>query len=139
LLVNGVPTPILQQGPTQISFSYPAGVPCGSQLRVQNIDGQGVNSGLNPNPIVTSTALAVGTSAGGQLFLISGQGFAQGSTVTIGGAAATVQSASATSVLVRTPAGSPGVAPGSGWMDSRWRSPCSAPACSGSLVWSPTG
>ena len=111
LLVNGVPTPILQQGPTQISFSYPAGVPCGSQLRVQNVDGQGVNSGLNPNPIVTSTALSVGTSAGGQLFLISGQGFAQGSTVTIGGAAATVQSASATSVLVRTPAGSPGVAP----------------------------
>ena len=111
LAVNGVPVPTITRTATAITFAYPAGVPCGSSLQVQNIDGQSATSALNPNPVVTSTALSSGTAAGGQLFLISGQGFSQGTTVTVGGAAATIQSVSATSVLVRTPAGTPGVAP----------------------------
>ncbi len=111
LAVNGNAVPTITRTATTITFAYPAGVPCGSSLQVQNVDGQSVSSAINPNPVVTSTALSSGTAAGGQLFLISGQGFAQGTTVTIGGAAATIQSVSATSVLVRTPAGTPGVAP----------------------------
>ena len=111
LAVNGSPVPTITRTATTITFAYPAGVPCGSSLQVQNIDGQSASSAINPNPVVTSTALSTGTAAGGQLFLISGQGFAQGTTVTVGGAAATIQSVSPTSVLVRTPAGTPGVAP----------------------------
>lgn len=111
LAVNGAAVPTITRTATTITFAYPAGVPCGSSLLVQNVDGQSASSAINPNPVVTSTALSSGTAAGGQLFLISGQGFAQGTTVTIGGAAATIQTVSATSVLVRTPAGTPGVAP----------------------------
>ena len=111
LAVNGSPVPTITRTATTITFAYPAGLPCGSSLQVQNVDGQSASSALNPNPVVTSTALSSGTAAGGQLFLISGQGFAQGTTVTVGGAAATIQTVSATSVLVRTPAGTPGVAP----------------------------
>jgi hypothetical protein len=110
LAVNGIAVPLLTRTATTMTFAYPAGVPCGSSLQVQNIDGQSVTSALNPIPVVTSTSFGSGPASGGQVLLISGQGFAPGSTVTIGGAAATVRVASAPTLLVVTPPGTPGVA-----------------------------
>lgn len=110
LTVNGAPVLPTTSSATQIVFPYPAGLACGSQLAVVNPDSQGVTSALNPQPAVTGTLLGSGTSAGNQIFVIQGTGFAVGTTVTIGGAAALVLSAGATSVTVRTPPGTPGVA-----------------------------
>jgi hypothetical protein len=66
---------------------------------------------LNPTPTVTGTILGQGSSAGGAVFIVQGTGFAPGTVVTIGGAPATVLSASATVITVSTPPGTPGVAP----------------------------
>ena len=110
LVVAGTPASVLTRTATQVTFSYPAGLPCGSQLTVQNLDGQTATGPINANPVVTSTSLGSGVAAGGQFFIMNGTGFSAGTTVTIGGVAAAVQSVSATAVLVRTPAGTPGVA-----------------------------
>ncbi|MBL8751845.1 MAG: IPT/TIG domain-containing protein, partial [Planctomycetes bacterium] len=99
------------QTATQIVFPFPAGLSCGSQLAVVNPDGQGVTSPLNPQPVVTSTALGSGPAAGNAIFIVQGSGFATGTTVTIGGAPAVVLSIAATVVTLRTPPGTPGVAP----------------------------
>ncbi len=111
LTVNGAPIAPTASSATQIVFAYPAGLACGSQLAVVNPDSQGVSSPLNPQPTVTGTLLGSGTAAGNQVFVIQGTGFAPGTTVTVGGAAALVLSANATSVTVRTPPGTPGIAP----------------------------
>ena len=111
LLVNGAPVVPTTQTATQIVFPFPAGLSCGSQLAVVNPDGQGVTSPLNPQPVVTSTALGSGPAAGNAIFIVQGSGFATGTTVTIGGAPAVVLSIAATVVTLRTPPGTPGVAP----------------------------
>jgi hypothetical protein len=111
LLVNGVPTSATSITPTQIVFPYPAGLACGSQVTVLNPDSQSASAPFNPNPTVTSTVLGSGPAAGGALFVIQGTGFAAGTTVTIGGAPATVTSATASSVIVNTPPGTAGVQP----------------------------
>jgi hypothetical protein len=61
-------------------------------------------------PIVTSTLLGSGVASGGAIFVVQGTGFSIGTTVTIGGVAAIVTSASASSVVIRTPPGIPGIA-----------------------------
>jgi hypothetical protein len=111
LQVNGVAVTPTSSQLTQITFPYPAGLACGSQLAVVNPDGQGITSALNPQPTVTGTLLGSGTSAGNQIFIIQGTGFATGTTVTVGGAAALVLSVGVSNITVRTPPGSPGVAP----------------------------
>ncbi|HEX5051669.1 MAG TPA: IPT/TIG domain-containing protein [Planctomycetota bacterium] len=110
LAVNGTPVATTSSSATQLVFAYPAGVPCGSQVTVLRPDGQTVSAALNPTPVVTGTILGSGTAAGGVFFLIQGSGFAPLSTVTIGGAAATVQTATSGSLGVYTPPGTPGVA-----------------------------
>lgn len=111
LLVNGTPVVPTSQTTTQIVFPYPAGTPCGSTVAVVNPDGQGAQTAFNPTPVVTSTLLATGPAAGNVTFIVQGTGFSAGSTVTIGGAPATVLSAGATVMTIRTPPGTPGVAP----------------------------
>jgi hypothetical protein len=110
LSIAGVPTPIISLTPTQVVFQYSAGTPCGANLTLSNPDGQLVSSVLNPNPVVTGTVLGSGSVAGGAVFLVQGSGFAVGTTVTIGGAPASVLSASASIVSMYTPPGSLGVA-----------------------------
>ncbi|MDO8349370.1 MAG: IPT/TIG domain-containing protein [Planctomycetota bacterium] len=110
LRVNGAPVAPTTSTATQLTFAYPAGLPCGSQVAVQNPDGLVVASALNPTPTVTGTLLGTGPVAGNAIFVVQGTGFAPGTTVTIGGAAATVLSAAATTVTVRTPPGSAGQA-----------------------------
>ena len=108
--VNGVPVAPTSTLPTSIVFPCPAGVPCGTQLSVTNPDGQSVSVPFNPVPTITNTVFPSGPAAGNQTFIVLGTGFAAGTTVTIGGAAASIQSVSATAVTVRTPAGTPGAA-----------------------------
>ncbi|HEY3484397.1 MAG TPA: IPT/TIG domain-containing protein, partial [Ilumatobacteraceae bacterium] len=108
LLVNGVATATTSVSATQIVFPFPPGLACGSQLSVVNLDSQGVSSPLNPQPTVTGTILGTGPVAGGALFIVQGTGFAAGSTVTIGGAPATVLSASAVTITMNTPPGTAG-------------------------------
>lgn len=110
LTVNGTAVTPTSSSATQIVFPFPAGLTCGSQVAVINPDFQAASSPLNPQPTVTSTVLGSGTAAGNQVFVVQGTGFSAGTTVTIGGAAATVLSVSATSVSMRTPPGTPGVA-----------------------------
>jgi hypothetical protein len=110
LAVNGTPVAPTSATPTQIVFPYPAGLACGSQLSVTNPDGQGATAAINPTPVITSTLLGSGTAAGNQVFVVQGNGFALGSTMTIGGLPAIILSAAATAVTVRTPPGTPGIA-----------------------------
>ncbi len=72
--------------PTSMTFPYPAGLPCGSQLAVRNPDGAQAVSAINPTPTVTNTVLNSGPAAGNALFVVIGTGFAPGTTVTIGAA-----------------------------------------------------
>lgn len=109
--VAGNPVALTATSKTLLSFAYPAGTPCGSLVVVRNPDGQTAQAAFNPFPVVTNTLLSSGTAAGNQIFVIQGSGFATGTTVTVGGAPATIVSAAPTAVTVRTPAGTPGVAP----------------------------
>ncbi|MCC7398539.1 MAG: IPT/TIG domain-containing protein [Planctomycetes bacterium] len=111
LLVNGAPVTTTSASATDIVFAYPAGLACGSTVAVVNPDGLGASSALNPTPTVTGTLLGSGTAAGNQIFLVQGTGFAAGTTATIGGAAATTLSVSATVLSLRTPPGTPGQQP----------------------------
>jgi hypothetical protein len=110
LRVNGTPVATTSVTATQIVFPYPAGINCGSGLTVTNLDGQSVAGPLNPNPTVTSTALGSGPAAGGATFIVVGTGFAPGTTVTIGGAAANVTNVSGSAITMQTPPGTPGTA-----------------------------
>lgn len=94
----------------EVTFQFPANTPCDTTLVLTNPDGQSGNWVLNPTPNVTGTILGQGSSAGGSIFIIQGAGFSPGTVVTIGGAAATVNSAIATVITVFTPPGTPGVA-----------------------------
>lgn len=110
LTVGGSAVTPLSVAPTLVQFIYPAGTSCDTPVVVANPDGQAANATLNPTPTVTNTILGSGTSAGGALFIVQGTGFATGMTVTIGGAPATILSASGVVVTMNTPPGTPGVA-----------------------------
>ncbi|MFK7739880.1 MAG: IPT/TIG domain-containing protein [Planctomycetota bacterium] len=110
LAVNGAAVAPIQATSTEIIFPYPANVGCDSQLSVTLPDGQVVTSDLNPTPTVTSTQLSSGSTAGNAVFLVQGSGFATGTTVTIGGAPATILNASPGIVSMRTPPGTAGTA-----------------------------
>jgi hypothetical protein len=110
LTVNGAPVVPTSATATSIVLPYPAGLGCGSSLTVTNPDGQFATAPFNPNPTVLSTALGSGPAAGNQIFVVTGTGFATGTTVTIGGAPAQILSVSPGSISMRTPPGTPGVA-----------------------------
>lgn len=109
--LNGSPVTPVAVTATSISIDYPAGLPCGSLVAVRNPDGRVAAAAINPVPSVTSTVLGSGPAAGNATFVVQGNGFATGTTVTIGGSAATISSISATSIVMRTPPGTPGLAP----------------------------
>ena len=108
--VNGTPVTTNSVTATAVQFAYPAGIPCNSVVALRNPDGNTVSRPLNPTPTVTGTLLGSGSAAGNAIFVIQGTGFATGTLVTIGGLPAPVQSVSSTTLTVRTPAGTPGVA-----------------------------
>jgi hypothetical protein len=108
--LNGTPIAPVATTSTSVSIDYPAGLPCASQVTVRNPDGRAVSAAINPVPTVSSTVLGTGPAAGNATFVVQGTGFAPGTSATIGGAAATISSVSATSIVMRTPPGTPGVA-----------------------------
>jgi len=101
--------------PTTITAVTPPGVPGGSMVLVTNPGGRitGLATGFiySATPSVTATLAVTGVSpasgpmSGGTLATISGQGFAAGAIVTIGGVPATnVTVLSPTQILASTPA-----------------------------------
>jgi len=111
LSVGGSLQTPLAASPASVQFAYPSTLPCDTAVVVANPDGQAVSVMLNPTPVVTSTLLGSGSSAGGAVFIVVGDGFAPGTTVTIGGVPATVISATSSVVTMHTPPGHPGLMP----------------------------
>jgi hypothetical protein len=112
VVVGGQPANTSSVGATAVTYTQPAGVPCDSQLVVTNPDAQAASIGVNPSPVVTTVLVASGPAAGGTQFFIVGTHFHPGTTVTVGGAPATIQPTSTeTSLLVISPPGTPGPAP----------------------------
>ena len=109
--INGTQVTPISTSATEIALFYPIGLPCGSTVTVTNPDGQSDSSPLNPEPTVTGTLLGMGPAAGNAIFIVQGTGFAPGTTATIGGAPAMIIGAGPSSVSMRTPPGTPGVAP----------------------------
>jgi hypothetical protein len=95
---------------TDVVFTSPAGVPCDTTVVITNPDGQNDSSGFNGTPVITNTFLDSGPAAGGANFIIIGQYFAPGMTVTMWGNTATITSQNPSSLQVTTPAGTTGVA-----------------------------
>jgi hypothetical protein len=108
--VNSVPITPLSVTKKVITFAMPASVPCGATLTVRHPDGAAATIGFNPTPTITSQTNASGSVNGGTSYIVFGQGFAVGTTVTIGGNPATVTAASSTLVVVLTPPGTAGPA-----------------------------
>ena len=86
-------------------------MPCGTTLVVHDPDGQSASIAFNPPPAISFLIGSYGPAAGGTSLFILGTGFHPGTSVTIGGSAAAIQSQNLTSILVTAPPGSPGPAP----------------------------
>ncbi len=110
LTVAGNPVVPTSVTSTALVFPYPAGLACGSQFTIRNPDGQTASGPINPVPVVTSTVLNTGPVFGNALFFVLGTGFAPGTTVTVGGNPAIVVSTGYSSLQLRTPPGTAGVA-----------------------------
>ena len=96
---------------TSVTFNYPAGVSCDTPLVLTNPDGQSASTVLNPTPVISNVINQSGPAAGGVLVLVTGTGFAPGTTMTIDGVPATVTTAAATIVIAITPPGTAGTVP----------------------------
>jgi hypothetical protein len=108
--VNSMPIVPTSVTSTQVVFPYPAGIACDSQVSLTNPNGQVAAAPLNPTPVVSGTLPGSGTAAGNQLCVVQGSGFVAGTTVTIGGAVASVLTSGTVALIVRTPPGTPGTA-----------------------------
>ena len=109
LTVAGASVPV-SVSPTIITFALPTGVSCDTPLVVTNPGGTSASALLNPTPVIISSLYASGMAAGGALFALIGTGFVAGSTVTIGGALASVSVITPTAIAMTTPPGSIGAA-----------------------------
>ncbi|MEO6597670.1 MAG: IPT/TIG domain-containing protein [Planctomycetota bacterium] len=94
-----------------VTFPFPAGLPCGSSLTVTNPNGASASTPLNPTPTISTASPSSGSQAGGQTVVIQGQGFAVGTTATVGGSAAAIVVATPTTVVITTPPHAPGAVP----------------------------
>lgn len=111
IAVNGVAVVPTSASSTQVVFPFPIGAPCSAQVTVTNLDGQSASAAFNPTPTVLTTVFGTGPAAGNATFVVVGNGFSPGTTVTIGGNAAVIQSVTAGAITMKTPAGAPGLAP----------------------------
>ncbi len=105
LSVDGTPVVPTSVTATEIVFPFPAGTSCGAALVVAHPDGQSASATLNPQTTINNAINPQGPAAGGASFIILGAGFGPGTTVTIGGNPATVNTAGATVLAVTTPPG----------------------------------
>ena len=95
---------------TSVVFTAPAVSGCDVTVVVTNPDGQSTSGTWIPAPIITNTIFTSGSAGGGQTFFIIGQNFVAGTTVTIGGTAATIVTQGASILNLQTPPGIPGAA-----------------------------
>jgi hypothetical protein len=110
LAVGGIPVIPTAVNVAAVNFTVPAGVPCDASVVVTNPDGQTQSVLWNRAPVVTSTIGAMGPPSGGATFFILGSNFYPGTTVTVGGANATVLNTSLPTLFVQAPAGTLGPA-----------------------------
>lgn len=95
---------------TQIVFPMPAGIACAPQIVVTNPNAQQASIAFNAAPAIASVVNGAGPASGGGTFLILGANFHPGTTVTVGGASATIQPLSMSSILATAPPGTVGPA-----------------------------
>lgn len=93
---------------SQIVFPMPAGAACSTQVTVSNPSTQSAALGFNPSPFISSAPGAVGPASGGGTFFLIGSNFFPGTTLSVGGTAATIQSMTQTAIVAVAPAGTVG-------------------------------
>lgn len=103
--VGGAPVTPSQLTRRRIRFAYPASVACDAPVVVTNPSGASDSTTLNPGPTILTQSVTAGPATGGSIVVITGDGFATGSTVTVGGTAAVVLGSTAVSVVFTTPVG----------------------------------
>jgi hypothetical protein len=109
--VSGLPATVLSASPTSLTFVVPSGAPCDAVVQVTiPATGASATRAWNPTPVVTSSGSPSGPAAGGGNFVLIGSGLVSGTAVTIGGAPATVTTASGTALVLVVPPGTPGPA-----------------------------
>lgn len=103
-------TSVVLVDPTTITAVTPAGLVGANAVTVTNTDAQtgtlasGFTYTAAAAPAITSVAPAAGSVAGGTVITITGSGFVNGATVTVGGTAATsVTVVNATTITATTP------------------------------------
>ncbi|MCA8942749.1 MAG: IPT/TIG domain-containing protein [Planctomycetes bacterium] len=106
--VAGTPVTPSQITRRRVRFPYPAGLSCDAPVVITNPNGASATATLNPTPTMTSQSVTSGPAAGGTLVVVSGTGFALATTVTVGGASATVLTSNEGSVVFDTPPGAAG-------------------------------
>jgi hypothetical protein len=108
--VGGVAASVQTSTATSLTFTNPPGIPCSTTVVVTNPDNQVASIGFNPTPTISSIFGSSGPAAGGGSMVIFGTQFLAGTTVTVGGAAATINSQSQTSLFCTVPPGAVGPA-----------------------------
>lgn len=115
-LGGSLATAVVVVSATSITATTAAHAPGAVVVTVTNVDGQGGTlsggfSYLGPPPTLTAVLPATGLSAGATTITLTGTEFGAGTTVTVGGVAATgVVATSSTSLTAVTPAGTAGAA-----------------------------
>lgn len=115
VLIGGrVVSDAVVSGGTKVTFSAPESPPGVAAALVRNPDNQTATISaavlyVSP-PTLAAVLPASGDEAGGSEIAIFGDGFSAGLTVTVGGKAATVTTVESGRVVVKVPAGAPGLA-----------------------------
>jgi IPT/TIG domain-containing protein len=115
---GGAAATVTAAGATSITTTTPPHAAGGVDVVVTNADGQAATLAAAfgylepppppPPPVLAGVSPATGPIAGGTRVVLSGSGFAAGATVAFGAAAAAVESLTATSLTVTSPAGAAG-------------------------------
>jgi hypothetical protein len=108
--VGGIPASVQSATSTTLTFTNPPNVPCSTTVNVLNPDLQAASIGFNPSPTISAVFGNAGPAAGGGSFVIFGSQFLAGTTVTVGGNAATINTLSMTTLSCTAPPGSVGPA-----------------------------
>lgn len=109
--LGGIPVTIGAVAPASFTFVVPPGSFCTVPFVVSLLDGQTGSLTMNPSPTITGVVGPPGNPAGGSSVFVLGSNFHPGTTLTIGGAAATIVSMSTTVILLSAPPGQSGPAP----------------------------
>lgn len=93
-----------------VSYANPPGVGCAAPIVITNPTGQSVTATFNPMPTINALNPSSGSSAGGNIVLISGTNLT-GASVTVGGVPVALTLQTPTVLRYTAPAHAPGVVP----------------------------